>query len=76
MSMSEMNICDPSGHSKHIWDAGIAAEVEAAKEMFKTLTKKGYAAFHVKKGGEQGEKMRDFDREAEKMILVPNLQGG
>lgn len=72
----EMNIMDASGHTKHIWDSSKEAEVDAARVMFNTLTKKRYRAFHVKKDGEQGTQMDQFDPDAEKMILVPPIVGG
>lgn len=74
--MSEMNVMDPTGHTKHIWDANNEAEVEAAEALYDSLTAKGYRAFHVKKDGEEGKRMDSFDPEAEKMILVPQLKGG
>lgn len=76
MSNIEMNVMDPTGHTKHIWDSSNAAEVEAAKELFNSLTKKGYRAFHVKKDGSEGEIMSKFDKDAEKVIFAPHLQGG
>jgi len=74
--MNVIEVMDPSGHTRHIWNSEMEAEVEAAKSLFKTLVKKGYRAFHVKKDGEEGKAMTDFDPEAEKMIMVPPLQGG
>lgn len=65
------------GDSKHIWDKNKPVEVEAAKAMFDTLTKKGYLAFHVQgKEGEKGEQMKEFDPKAERVIFVPAMQGG
>ena len=73
--MAEMN---ESGDTKVIWDKNNEAEVEAARATFDKLTKKGkYAAFHVKgNDGKQGERMNDFDPDAERIILVPQLRGG
>ncbi len=65
------------GDTKHIWDRNKASEVEAARTLFDALTRKGYRAFRcVGKDGAQGEQMREFDPEAERMILVPQMQGG
>ncbi len=71
------------GDTKHIWDKRNEAEVEAARTLFNKLTKKkteggaGYLAFHVTgKEGDKGEQMTKFDPEAERMILVPPMQGG
>ena len=72
----EMDIMDTTGHTKHIWDAEKPEEVVAARELFNSLTKKGYRAFHVKKDGEEGKIMSGFDPEAEKMIMIPAIVGG
>jgi hypothetical protein len=74
--MSMMEVMDPTGHTKHIWDSANEAEVEAARALYDSLTGSGYRAFHVKKSGEEGVRMDSFDPEAEKMILVPALRGG
>lgn len=76
MTTIEMLTLDTSGHSQNIWDADKPAEVAAARALYNTLTGKGYRAFRVKKDGTEGERMEAFDPHAEKMILVPALQGG
>lgn len=76
MGAREMDIMDSTGHTKHIWNADKDEEVVAARELYNSLTKKGYRAFHVKKDGEEGKPMSGFDAEAEKMILVPPIVGG
>jgi hypothetical protein len=66
-----------SGDTKHIWDKRKEDEVDAARSLFKSLTKKGYRAFHCTgKDGVAGEIMKDFDPDAERMILVPQVAGG
>jgi hypothetical protein len=72
--MSELN---ESGDTRVIWDSENEDEVAAARATFDKLTKNGkFAAFQVKTKGEKGERMRDFDPEAEKIILVPQIAGG
>ena len=66
-----------AGDTKSIWDPNNKDEVEAAETMYKTLTKKGYRAFHVTgKDGEKGELMTSFDPKAGKVIFVGALVGG
>ncbi len=72
----EMRIMGVDGDLKVIWDSEKEPEVKAAKKQFEELMAKGYLAFKVKKDGEQGEKMKEFNPDAEKMILVPMLKGG
>jgi hypothetical protein len=75
--MSAISVMGEPGDTKHIWDKRKDDEVEAARSLFKSLTKKGYRAFRVTgKDGEKGEQMNEFDADAERMILVPQMAGG
>jgi hypothetical protein len=75
-----MNILDQTGHTTLGWDADNEDEVEIARTAFNSAIGKGYHAFNViedKEGASsRGERMMTFDPEAEKMILMPQLQGG
>ena len=74
--MSTLSVIDKSGDSKLIWDAGNEDEVQAAQTLFDSLRKKGYAAYSVDKKGEKGSLIREFDPDAEKIILAPPMKGG
>lgn len=65
-----------TGDTKSIWDKNQADEVQAARDQFDKLKKKGYLAFQVNKDGTKGDQMRTFDPDAERMIMVPPMQGG
>lgn len=69
-------MCPSMGDIKTIWDSSKKEEVKMAKEQFDKLKKEGYIAFKVKKDGSKGEVMKDFDPDAEKIILAPKMQGG
>ena len=69
-------VLDSSGDTKLTWDSENADETLAAKEMFKGLKKKGFAAFSVKGNRDQNQKITDFDPELEKIIMVPPIAGG
>jgi hypothetical protein len=72
-----MATLDSTGDTKVIWDSENADEVANAKATFDRLTKdRKFSAFRVKKDGAAGERMDSFDKNAEKVILVPQLQGG
>lgn len=73
---NEMRIMGRAGDTKLVWDAANADEVSNAERTFKDLTKKGYLAFSVKKDGDKDEKITEFDKTAEKIILVPRMAGG
>lgn len=72
----EMAILDATGDTKVIWDPHNPDEVAAAKAQFDTLKKKGFIAYTVNKKGDKGEVIREFDPNAEKIILSPPLAGG
>lgn len=72
----ELIILDQTGDTKIIWDPEKPDEVEHARETFNKLKKKGYLAYSVNRKGDKGEVLREFDPEAEKMILAPQTVGG
>lgn len=74
--MGLMKVMGTEGDTKLIWDSNRPAEVENAKRTFDDLKKKKYKAFKVKKSGEPGEMIDDFDPDAEKIIMAPPIQGG
>lgn len=72
-----MAVMGTEGDTKTIWDKNKPDEVEAARETFNKLTKKGYTAYLVTgKDGEKGEVMKTFDPNAERMILALPMRGG
>jgi hypothetical protein len=74
--MGEMATLSRAGDVRIIWNPDIPAEVAAAKKSFDDLTKKGHLAFAVKRTGDKGEQIREFDPDAEKIILAPPMRGG
>ena len=76
MGAREMDVLDSTGHTKTTWDSGNEQEVEGARRLFDALTSKGFKAFRAKKDGTEGEPMKKFDPDAERMILVPPVEGG
>lgn len=69
-------ILDATGDTKIIWDRDNDDEISAAKRTFNDLIKKGFAAFSVKKNGDQNKKVTEFDPDEEKLILIPPMAGG
>ncbi len=60
-----------------MWDRTAPDEVAAARQAFDDLKKKGYLAYRAQgKKGDQGELMRTFDPDAERIIMVKPSQGG
>lgn len=72
----ELAVMGSEGDVKTIWDSENEHETEAAKKQFQDLKKKGYLAFRVKKGGEKGELMTEWDESAQSIIMSPPVRGG
>lgn len=66
----------PVGDLKTTWNSDSPEEVRAARDQFDLLKKKGYLAFKVKKGGDKGDAIQEFDPEAEMIIMSPPVRGG
>lgn len=72
-----MSTLDRSGDTRIMWDKGNKTEVENARRTFRDLLKDGYMAYRaVGKKGAQEEVIREFDADAERIILVRQLVGG
>jgi hypothetical protein len=74
-----MHTLDRSGDVRVMWDKDNPDEVAAARETFNKLTRgrPTHLAYRaVGKRGSQGEQMREFDPEAERIILVQAPVGG
>jgi hypothetical protein len=72
-----LHTLDRTGDTRIMWDKGNADEVAAAKRTFDDLKKKGYAAFRAEgKQGDKGTQIREFDPDAERIIMCRALQGG
>lgn len=71
-----MAVMDGTGDTKTIWNPNNQDEVDAARDTFKALRKKGYLIYRVNAEGNKGKAMTEFDPDAEKMIAVPAIVGG
>jgi hypothetical protein len=63
------------GDTRLTWSANNEVEVENARRTFDTLIGKGYSAYRMV-GDNQGERITAFDRNVERMILLPRQVGG
>jgi dihydropteroate synthase len=72
-----MEILDATGDTKVMWDKDNEAEVSVAKAAFDAAKARGASIFKVRgKNGERGQRLDQFDPQVERMIVVPQLQGG
>lgn len=65
-----------SGDVKSTWDSENEEEVALAKKQFDEAKEKGFLAFKVKKDGTKGKQIKEFDEEAESIIMTPPPAGG
>ena len=73
--MSELRILGIGGDVKISWDSRNGMETALAKETFEKRIKEGWSAFR-EKIGIKGDKIKIFDHDAERIILVPPISGG
>jgi hypothetical protein len=74
--MGSLAVLDRTGDTKLIWDPDNDVEVASARRTFDDLRAKGFLAYSVDKGGKKGTVIREFDPDAEKIILAPPMAGG
>lgn len=72
-----LRIMDPRlGDLKVVWEADNADEVQLARDQFEAAKRKGMVAYRVDKKGKKAEVVREFDKDAEALIMAPPLVGG
>jgi len=74
--MGRMNIMGDKGDIRVEWDPDVEEEVKAAEKQFNELTKKKWMAFRMYDDGKKGERLEEFDKTAERILLVPPMVGG
>lgn len=68
---------DPAlGDYKVVWDPDRPDEVDEARRAFDKFKKKGHTAFRVKKDGSKADVLKEFDPDAEAIIMAPPVAGG
>lgn len=71
----EMRILGRTGDTKILWNVDNKEEIKSAKEIFEKRIKEGWSAFK-EESGEKGERIKIFDPNADRIILVPPIAGG
>lgn len=75
-STGQLEVIDLTGDTKVHWDKNKPAEVAMARASYDTLIEKGYKAFKLNSDGTQGEQIREFDPNAQRILLAPQFAGG
>jgi hypothetical protein len=75
--VSELAVMDrDKGDAKYFWDRHNRDEVEVARRAFAGMKAKGYLAYKLDASGNKGEVIREFDPDAEQIIMSPQSVGG
>lgn len=74
---STLQYADGTGDTRLEWNKDVPAEVDAARETFARLHGENkYLAYKTRRDGSRGEVIRSFDPNAERIVMVPQTQGG
>ena len=74
--MAVQIVMDPSGDTRHEFDAADAASIATAEARFKDLTGRGFRAVALGKNGEPGELTNTFSANIQETLFIPQLVGG
>ena len=69
-------VMDRRGDTRHEFDAADAEAVALAEERFRQLTGSGFRAAALSGDGSPGLMLGKFDKEVERTLFIPHLQGG
>jgi hypothetical protein len=67
---------DRSGDTRHSFDPKDDKALKDAEERFYEVTGKGFRAVAFSKEGEPATLLHRFDAHAERILFIPQLQGG
>jgi len=71
-----LRILDSSGDRRLVWRKESDDEVKEAKKAFREALAKGALAYKVDNDGERSKQIREFDPEAEEIVVMPMVTGG
>jgi hypothetical protein len=69
-------VMDHFGDTRHEFDVTDAEAVALAEERFRQLTGSGFRAAALSDDGGPGQVIGKFDKEVERTLFIPQLQGG
>lgn len=78
--MGKLKVMDGNGHTEVEWDVNDPASVEKARTVFQHKILAGYHAYAVAPingaGERKGAMIKEFDPEAERVVIAPPMAGG
>jgi hypothetical protein len=69
-------VMDRFGDTRHEFDVNDQKALALAEERFRQLTGSGFRAAALTDDGSPGKLLGKFDKEVERTLFVPHLQGG
>jgi len=66
-----LKILSPNGDDRITWDKDNGAQAKEAKRKFYDLLKQGFTAFSVDNQSRRNRKIKEFDVDAEEILMVP-----
>jgi hypothetical protein len=75
MMTGTLKIMDRKGHTTLEWSTDLRDTVEAANRKFDEMVAQGYTAF-LMYDPTSGEKMTEFNENAESIVMIPRMVGG
>ena len=73
--MSALQVLDRNGHTEIAFDVKEQVTVDAARQEFMHKLEEGYLAYTVV-DGKADTAIREFDPEAQRIVMTPALVGG
>ena len=71
-----MKILSEKGDERVTWDKLDGRQAKEAKNRFAKLLKDGYKAFSVDPGGNKNRRIKEFDVDAEEILMIPPTAKG
>lgn len=71
-----LKILSDKGDERIVWDKEDGYKGMAAKKKFEELLGKGYKAYSVDANGKKNRRIKEFDVDAEEILLVPKTVKG
>ena len=72
----QMRILNAQGDEKVEWDTEVQETVETAASRFAELLLTGSIPIIPSHGGNAAKRLQEFDPNAERIVMIPPMQGG
>lgn len=74
--MAKLQILDRNGHTELAYEPDETATVDQARQEFMKKLEQGYLAYTVGPDGKADTAIREFDPQAQRIVMTPQLVGG